>query len=106
MYGAGTARSTRRPGNEYAYMLFPVVNAEAYLKGKVTDFSEVGVKALDDTTLEVTLNTPTPYFSPADGSLQHVRGAPGDAPAVWRNDRSLHPVDPGRTIWSVTVRSS
>ena len=49
-------------GNEYAYMLFPVVNAEAYLKGKVTDFSDVGVKALDDTTLEVTLNTPTPYF--------------------------------------------
>ena len=49
-------------GNEYAYMLFPVVNAEAYLKGQVTDFDEVGVKALDDTTLQVTLNAPTPYF--------------------------------------------
>ena len=49
-------------GNEYSYMLFPVVNAEAYLKGEVTDFNEVGVKALDDTTLEVTLNAPTPYF--------------------------------------------
>ena len=41
-------------GNEYSYMLFPVVNAEAYLKGEVTDFNKVGVKALDDTTLEVT----------------------------------------------------
>lgn len=49
-------------GNEYSYMLFPVVNAEAYLKGQITDFNEVGVKALDDTTLEVTLNAPTPYF--------------------------------------------
>ena len=49
-------------GNEYSYMLFPVVNAEAYLKGKITDFGEVGVKALDETTLEVTLNAPTPYF--------------------------------------------
>jgi len=49
-------------GNEYSYMLFPVVNAEAYLKGEITDFSEVGVKAIDDTTLEVTLNAPTPYF--------------------------------------------
>ena len=49
-------------GNEYSYMLFPLVNAEAYLKGEITDFNEVGVKALDDTTLEVTLNAPTPYF--------------------------------------------
>ena len=49
-------------GNEYSYMLFPVVNAEAYLKGKITDFNEVGVKALDNTTLQVTLNAPTPYF--------------------------------------------
>jgi len=49
-------------GNEYSYMLFPLVNAEAYLKGEISDFDEVGVKALDDTTLEVTLNAPTPYF--------------------------------------------
>jgi oligopeptide transport system substrate-binding protein len=49
-------------GNEYSYMLFPVKNAEAYLKAEISDFAEVGVKALDDTTLEVTLNEPTPYF--------------------------------------------
>ena len=49
-------------GNEYSYMLFPVVNAEAYLKGDISDFSEVGVKALDASTLEVTLNAATPYF--------------------------------------------
>jgi oligopeptide transport system substrate-binding protein len=49
-------------GNEYSYMLFPIKNAEAYLKAEISDFAEVGVKALDDTTLEVTLNEPTPYF--------------------------------------------
>ncbi len=49
-------------GNLYAYMLYPVKNAEAYAKGEVNEFSEVGVKALDETTLRVTLNAPTPYF--------------------------------------------
>jgi oligopeptide transport system substrate-binding protein len=49
-------------GNLYAYMLFPIVNSEAYAKGKITDFDEVGVKALDDQTLQVTLNESTPYF--------------------------------------------
>lgn len=49
-------------GNLYAYMLYPVKNAEAYAKGDVSEFSEVGVKALDETTLQVTLNAPTPYF--------------------------------------------
>jgi len=49
-------------GNQYAYMLFPMVNAEAYASGKLKDFSQVGVKALDRLTLEVRLNNPTPYF--------------------------------------------
>jgi len=49
-------------GAEYAYMLFPVKNAEAFAKGTITDFAEVGVKALDERTLQVTLNERTPYF--------------------------------------------
>jgi oligopeptide transport system substrate-binding protein len=49
-------------GNAYAYMLFPVKNAEAYATGKLNDPSELGVKALDDLTLQVTLTEPTPYF--------------------------------------------
>ena len=49
-------------GNQYAYMLFPVVNAEAYANGDITDFSQVGIKAIDKHTLQVTLNNPTPYF--------------------------------------------
>ncbi len=37
-------------------------NAEAYYNGEITDFAEVGVKALDDYTLEYTLESPVPYF--------------------------------------------
>ena len=49
-------------GSLYAYMLYPIKNSEAYSKREITDFNEVGVKALDDQTLQVTLNAPTPYF--------------------------------------------
>ena len=49
-------------GNLYAYMLYPMLNAEAFATGKIEDFDEVGVKALDDHTLQVTLTEPTPFF--------------------------------------------
>ena len=39
-----------------------IVNAGEYTNGDVTDFAEVGVKALDDYTLEYTLCQPTAYF--------------------------------------------
>ena len=50
-------------GNQYAYMLYPVKNAEAFATGKLQDFAEVGVKALDHHTLQVTLNDPRPTSS-------------------------------------------
>jgi oligopeptide transport system substrate-binding protein len=46
----------------YSYMLWPLRNAEAYNSGKLTDFSQVGAKALDDATLQITLERPTPYL--------------------------------------------
>ena len=46
---------------EYAYMLAPVVNAEDITAGKKKP-EELAIKAVDDMTLEVTLNAPTPYF--------------------------------------------
>ncbi|MCB1676630.1 MAG: peptide ABC transporter substrate-binding protein, partial [Halioglobus sp.] len=49
-------------GAEYNYMLFPVKNARAFASGEIADFAEVGVKALDDLTLQVTLAERTPYF--------------------------------------------
>ena len=49
-------------GNLYAYMLFPIENAQKYYEGDISDFNQVGVKALNDRTLQVTLKYPTPYF--------------------------------------------
>lgn len=49
-------------GNQYAYMLFPIENAEAYARGDLEDFDKVGVQVLDSHTLKVTLANPTPYF--------------------------------------------
>ncbi|MBQ3090496.1 MAG: peptide ABC transporter substrate-binding protein [Oscillospiraceae bacterium] len=39
-----------------------IVNATEYITGEITDFSQVGVKAIDDYTLEYTLCQPTSYF--------------------------------------------
>jgi len=49
-------------GAQYAYMLYAVTNAEAFNNGKITNFDEVGFKAPDDFTLQVTLHDPTPYL--------------------------------------------
>ena len=46
----------------YAEMLYFLENAEAFNKGKITDFSQVGVKAVDDFTLAVKLREPVPYL--------------------------------------------
>ncbi|KAB2646031.1 MAG: peptide ABC transporter substrate-binding protein [Verrucomicrobia bacterium] len=47
---------------EYSYLLFPLLNAEAYTTGALKDFSAVGVKVLDAQTLELTLGRPCPYL--------------------------------------------
>ena len=39
-----------------------IVNASEYIGGTVTDFSKVGVKAVDEYTLEYTLVSPASYF--------------------------------------------
>jgi len=51
-----------KTGAKYAQQLYYLKNGEDYNKGRVTDFSQVGVKALDDKTLQVTLRCPTAYF--------------------------------------------
>ena len=49
-------------GCEYVSQFFPIKNAEAFNLGKVTDFSEVGIRVKGPHELEVTLTNPTPYF--------------------------------------------
>ncbi|MHB1420886.1 MAG: peptide ABC transporter substrate-binding protein [Bacillota bacterium] len=47
--------------NEYAYQAWYIKNAEKYSNGKATA-EEVGIKAIDDKTVEITLESATPYF--------------------------------------------
>ena len=46
----------------YASFLYDIKNGEAFNKKKITDPKEVGVRAKDDWTLEVTLEGPRGYF--------------------------------------------
>lgn len=47
--------------SEYAFILYPIKNAEAINKGKM-DAASLGVTAVDDYTLKVELDRPTAYF--------------------------------------------
>ncbi len=64
---------------QYAYMHFVVKNAEAYNRGAITNFDEVGYKVLDDRTFQITLENPTPYFL---SLLMHTSWFPVHLPTV------------------------
>ncbi len=55
-------------GAQYAEMLYVIENGEQFQKGELKDFGKVGVKALDNRTLQVRLAGPTPHFL---SMLQH-----------------------------------
>ena len=48
--------------SEYAYQLYYLKNGRLFNEGKLKDFSKVGVQAIDDHTLQVVLENPTPFF--------------------------------------------
>jgi oligopeptide transport system substrate-binding protein len=50
-----------KTASAYAFALFPLKNAEAINQGKLPS-SELGVKAVDERTLEAQLDKPCPYF--------------------------------------------
>jgi oligopeptide transport system substrate-binding protein len=47
---------------EYAYLLYPIRNAEAFNTGRLTDPGVLGIAAPDARTLQIELARPTPYF--------------------------------------------
>ncbi|WP_153771144.1 peptide ABC transporter substrate-binding protein [Labrenzia sp. CE80] len=59
-------------GAKYANVLYPILNAEAVNKGE-KPVEELGVKAIDDHTLEISLASATPYFIDL---LGHQTGLP------------------------------
>lgn len=80
-------------GSEYAYMLYYVSGGEDYHKGKTTDFSKVGVKAVDDKTLVVTLANPTSFFLRL---LQHYSSWPVHKPTIEKFGK----IDSRETRWT------
>ena len=82
-----------RLANEYAYMFFYVVNAEEYYTGEITDFDEVGFKAIDDRTLEITLKASTPYFLSV---LNHHSWYPVHVPTILKHGE----FDDRRNTWT------
>ncbi|MBI4596322.1 MAG: peptide ABC transporter substrate-binding protein [Candidatus Tectomicrobia bacterium] len=47
---------------EYAYFLYDIENAQAYNAGEIADHSRLGIRSVDDFTLEVKLRRPLAYF--------------------------------------------
>jgi len=47
---------------EYSYQLYYIHNGRPFSEGTLKDFSQVGAVVLDDWTLQVTLDNPTPFF--------------------------------------------
>ncbi|THF82614.1 peptide ABC transporter substrate-binding protein [Cohnella fermenti] len=75
--------------SEYAYMLFYIKGAEEYNAG-TGSADDVAVKATDDTTLEVTLKSATPYFPSLVSHYTYlpVHEATVEANEAWAADAS------------------
>ena len=71
-----------KTASEYAFILWPLKNAKAISKGENTDLSQLGVKALDNLSLELTLENPTPYLT---GLLSHPMSYPIPRHVPYRN---------------------
>ena len=47
---------------QYSYQIYYIKNAEKYNTGETKDFSEVGIKAIDDYTVQIELGAPCTFF--------------------------------------------
>lgn len=83
------------PDSAYAYLLYSTVAGGAEANENmldVADMTDVGIHALDDTTLEITLAAPCPYFT---GLLSNVVAYPlrsdfaVEHESTWANDPAV-----------------
>jgi oligopeptide transport system substrate-binding protein len=58
--------------SEYAFQGYYFLNGEEYNTGKITDASQIGVKAIDDKTLEIKLGRPCKYLLSLMGFLSFM----------------------------------
>ncbi|HCP64385.1 MAG TPA: peptide ABC transporter substrate-binding protein [Hyphomonadaceae bacterium] len=64
---------TTTPPAKYASILYVIKNAEKIYDGRIKDVTQLGVRAVDAKTLEVTLEHPAPYLP---GLLTHYTSFP------------------------------
>src|SRR5918997_5146712 len=79
-------------GAKYANILFPILNAQKVNRGEAKP-EELGARAVDDRTLEIRLEQPTPYFIEL---LTHQTGLPVHPPSVERFGKDY--VKPGNLV--------
>ena len=79
-------------GAKYANILYPIRNAETFNKGQAKP-NELGVRAVDDRTVEITLERPTPYFLEL---LTHHTSLPVHAGSVEKAGKDF--VKPGNYV--------
>ncbi len=81
--------------SEYAYLLYDyVVGAKEFYDGKLKDFSQVGFRAPDERTLQVTLKNPSPYLMKIIAS--HYAWTPVPVKVIAK----YGPLDQKRTPWT------
>jgi len=81
--------------SEYAYLIYDyVVGAREYYDRKLTDFSQVGFKVVDEHTLQVTLKNPAPYLMGIIAS--HYAWTPVPVKVIAK----YGPIDRKRTGWT------
>ena len=79
-------------GSGYANVLYAIKNSEKVNKGGLKP-EDLGVKAVDDATLEITLEAPTPYFL---GLLAHQSTMPVNQAALEKFGKDF--VKPGNMV--------
>ncbi len=91
VFSFGRVEDPKEAAN-YANILYPIKNAEKVNKGTLPG-DQLGVKALDEGTLSITLERPTPFFLEL---LAHQTALPVSKASVGRNGKDF--VQPGRMV--------
>lgn len=82
-----------RLGNQYVTDYFAIKNAEAYYKGELEDFAKVGVTALTDHILQITLSRYDPLF------LKRVAQR-NTSPVHWKSILEYGDIDDPANPWT------
>ena len=70
---------TPATGSRFAYYFYYIKNAKKFYEGKIKDFKEVGVKALDDHTIRIETANPSPFLL---SMLSHTSFSPAPRWAI------------------------